>query len=271
MSQNNNSSAQKKSIPTSAIYLLFCISFVALAACSDGSTGISVASETPDAGCTIESAPKSHSVYFVLDVSGSMRLFLAELSNELQSFVESFPEYDAEGERIQLDFYVIAFVNDVKQFGGGRMTSVIALQDAFENAIAAGKDDYNLTVRSFNAEREENLLDAVGYISSLNSMSESHMVMIATDAPFVESPGSLNEGIQVQNTYQGILQLLRVMNAGVHAFTISDLDGLTRGYRKYEALTSLPGSSVHRLNSLTGASSKIRETLGLIARNASCQ
>lgn len=263
--------SEQTSILTYAANLLLCGSLVAMAACSDGATGISVASETPDAGCTIESAPKSHSVYFVLDVSGSMRLFLEELSNELQSFVESFPEYDADGERIQLDFYVIAFVNDVKQFGGGRMTSVIALQDAFENAIEAGKDDFNLTVRSFNAEREENLMDAIGYISSLNSMSESHTVMIATDAPFRESPELLNEGIQVQNTYEGVMQLLRTLNAGVHAFTASDLDGLTRGYRKYEALTSLPGSSVHRLNSLTGASSKIRETLGLIARNASCQ
>ena len=270
MSRSTKNSAPKF-IHAFVANLFLCASLLGMFACSDDAVGISVASETPDAGCTIESAPKSHSVYFVLDVSGSMRLFLEELSKELQTFVESFPEYDADGELIQLDFYVIAFVNDVKQFGGGRMTSVIALQDAFEQAIEAGKDDFNLTVRSFNAEREENLLDAIGYISNLNSMSESHTVMIATDAPFRESPASLNEGIQVQNTYEGIMELLRTLNAGVHAFTASDLDGLTRGYRKYEALTSLPGSSVHRLNSLTGASAKIRETLGVIARNASCQ
>ena len=252
--------------------LLVCVlaSLIALSGCKDG-TGISVASDSPDSGCARVTAPHSYTVYFILDVSGSMGLFLTGLSQELQTFVENFPEYDEEGERVRIDFYLFGFVNDIKQYGGGRMTSVIALQDAFEQAIEEGSTDYNLNVRSFNAEREENLLDAIGQIANIDSDAEAQMVMIATDAPFVEHPGLLNEGIQVQNTYAGIFELLNMREARVHAFTPRAMDGLTREYRNQDALTSLPGSSIHRLDSLTGAGTKIRETLGLIARNASCQ
>jgi hypothetical protein len=248
---------------------VFCAG-LALGGCKDG-TGISVATDSPDAGCARLVAPHSYTVYFVLDVSGSMGLFLKDLSRELQTFVENFPEYDEVGERVRIDFYVIGFVNDIKHFGGGRMTSVIALQDAFETAIAEGSTDYNLNVRSFNAEQAENLLDALAEISNIESSSEAQMVMIATDAPFVEYPSTLNEGIQVRSTYAGIRAQLEMMQARVHAFTPREMDGLTRTYNHQEPLTSLPGSSIHRLNALTGAGTKIRETLGLIARNASCQ
>jgi len=250
--------------------LILLVCALVLGACKDG-TGISVARESPDAGCNREEQPHTYTVYFVLDVSGSMGVFLTDLRRELQTFVENFPEFDEEGRRVQIDFYLIAFVNDIKHFGGGRMTSVIALQDAFESAIVEGSTDYNLNVRSFNAEQEENMLDALGEIFKLQSTSEAQMVILATDAPFTEHPNFLNEGIQVQHTYAGVLEQLSKMNARVHAFTNRDMNGITREYMHQPPLTSIPGSTVHRLNDLTGAGSRIRETLGLIARNASCQ
>jgi hypothetical protein len=264
------SETRRRRRPLGIILTLVLIALFAVSGCKDG-TGISVASDSPDSGCARVTPPHSYTIYFILDVSGSMGLFLTGLSRELQTFIENFPEYDDEGERVRIDFYVIGFVNDIKHFGGGRMTSAIALQDAFEQAIEEGSTDYNLNVRSFNAEREENLLDALGQISTIDSDSEAQMVMIATDAPFVEYPNLLNEGIQVQNTYAGILEMLTNMDARIHAFTPRAMDGITRTFMKQDALTSLPGSSIHRLDSLTGAGTKIRETLGLIARNASCQ
>lgn len=238
--------------------------------CKEG-TGITVATASPDAGCIRQEQPHSYTVYFVLDVSGSMSVFLTDLSRELQTFVENFPEFDDEGRRVEIDFYLIAFINDIKHFGGGRMTSVIALQDAFESAIDEGSTGYNLNVRSFNAEQEENMLDAISEIFKIQSSSEAQMLMLATDAPFVEYPAQLNEAIQVQTTYGGVLEQLSKRNVRVHAFTSRDMDGITREYMHQPPLTSLTGSTIHQLSSLTGVGGKIRETLGLIARNASCQ
>jgi hypothetical protein len=238
-------------------------------ACQDDTGPIVTVEEPPDAGCLRSEAPKTYEVYFIVDVSGSMGPFLTDLRNELVSFAGGFPELDADGHRVRVDYYVVAFVNDVKWFGG-RMTSVIALQSALDQAIERGQTNLNLNQNKINAEQAENTLDAIASVIDAEPTAEARLLMIAGDAPFVEAPAVLSDNIMVQSTYATIFADLQAINARVHAFVPDQLDGLSRSYGGMPALTSLPGSSVNTLRDLTGAGDRIRETLTGIAREAAC-
>ncbi|MCK6550189.1 hypothetical protein L6R52_30420 [Myxococcota bacterium] len=241
----------------------------AVASCADDTTPLVTIDEPPDAGCIRAAEPRSFEVYFVIDVSGSMGPFLTDLKSQLVTFASSFKELDPEGRPVRIDYYVVAFVNDVKWYGG-RMTSVIALQDAFEDAIARGQTNFNLNQNRFNAEPEENMLDALQEVIDSSPTAEAKLIMLAADAPFVESPAVLSDNIRVRSTYASIRAQLESMGARVHAFVPDQLDGLSRTYAGQPALTTLPGATVHSLRDLTGASEEIKRTLSFIARESSC-
>lgn len=239
-------------------------------ACSVEDIPLNPIEDPPEQLCIRNTRPGSFDIFFVLDVSGSMGPFLTELGNSLLTFANNFPEVDEDDRRIKINYYVIGFVNDVKVFGNGRMTTVIALQDAIEQAVIAGSSDYNLNVRTFNAETEENLLDAVAEAMKIEHTSEASLVLLATDAPFVENPASLNQGIFVQSKYADVLAGLEQMEARVHAFIAKDLAGITYEFNHQPPLTSLPGSTIQRFDNLNRAGDQIHETLAFIAKEASC-
>jgi hypothetical protein len=239
------------------------------AGCQDDGSPISTIDEIPDAGCARTAIPKTFQVYFVIDVSGSMAPFLMDLRNQLVSFVDGFPKLDSEGRPVRVDYYVIAFVNDVKQYGG-RMTSVIALQGALDEAIERGQTNLNLMQNKVNAEPEENTLDALAKVIEMEPSAEVRLVMIAGDATIPEAPAILSENIEVKSNYATILSELTRIEANIHAFVPDELDGLSRTFEGMPALTSLPGSTVNSLRDLTGANDRIRETLTKIASGASC-
>lgn len=249
-------------------FITLCALGALLAACED-TPPISVTPDPPDSGCAIAVEPRHFEVYFVVDVSGSMEPFLTGVKNELQAFASGFPEQDQMGRSVRVDYYLIAFVNDVKQFGG-RMSSPIALAQAIDDALAAGRGGNNLNSSDSNVDLEENLLDALALIPSLAGSPEVPLVMIATDAAFVERPSVLNAGIMVQNTYAEVRDQLLQRNARIHAFTKLPYPGLSTNYMGLPPLTAAPGSSVQSLDELTGASDRVREVLNQIARNASC-
>src|SRR5688572_7084910 len=154
-----------------------------LAACDDGSDGgLGNIEEPPKKECIRETAPRTYEIYFVLDVSTSMAPFLNDVKDELVALSFNFPEYDADGRRTQVDYYVVAFVNDYQWFpiGAERMTSHISVQAAFEDAIAAGSDGKNLTQDALNAETTENLLDAIASVLARGSEAEAKLMLIAT-------------------------------------------------------------------------------------------
>ncbi|MBI2373481.1 MAG: hypothetical protein HYV07_05725 [Deltaproteobacteria bacterium] len=245
------------------------LAFVFAGACGDdGGGGISLAEE-PKSECIRPEEPHTYEVFFVIDVSGSMSPFLRDVRGELVALADNLPEADADGRRVRVDYYLIAFVNDARMYGG-RMTSVVALQSAFDEAIEDGLTNYNLNVRTFNAEEEENLLDALTLALDTNPSAEAKLFFIAADAPFVEAPRVLSESIPVQSKYTDVMQRLGVVGARIHAFTEDQLDGLTRTFHQQPALTTLPGSTVHALEDLRGAREKIRGTLADIAARAAC-
>lgn len=241
--------------------------------CRDDSPGgLSVIEEPPKEECNREIAPRTYEIYFVIDVSGSMGPFLNDVKQELVALSANFPKYDADGRRTRVDYYVVAFVNDVKWFptGAERMTSHIHVQDAFEQAIAAGAAGKNLTQDAINAEAKENLLDAISEVLARNSEAEAKLMLIATDADFADRGDVLSTQIEVESSYASVLADLESQEFRVHAFTQSQLDGLTRTYRNMPPLTSVAGSSKHDLADLTGSRDQIRETLTEIAENADC-
>ena len=248
------------------------VSSLLFAACGDTGGSLGTIDEPPMKECIREAAPRTYEIYFVLDVSTSMAPFLNDVKDELVALSFNFPEYDADGRRTQVDYYVVAFVNDYLWFplGAERMTSHIAVQAAFEDAIAAGSSGQNLTQSSLNAETTENLLDAIASVLARESDAEAKLMLIATDATFAEMPAVLSSGIEVQSSYHGIKSELEAQGFRVHAFTQSDVDGLGRLYANQPPLTALPGSTVHDLSVLTGDRETVRQTLTDIAVNASC-
>jgi hypothetical protein len=244
----------------------------ALGCGDDTDGGLGVIEEPPQKECLRETAPRTYEIYFVLDVSGSMAPFLSSVSDELVALSLNFPEYDADGRRTRVDYYVVAFVNDVKWFpeGAERMTSHIQVQAAFEEAILAGSDGNNLIQSSINAETRENMLDAIASVLATSPGADAKLMLIATDADFGERPDVLSTNIEVQSTYGAIFADLEAAQFRVHAFTPSQLDGLTRTYRMMPPLTSLAGSTKHSLTDLTGSKERVRETLTEIASNAAC-
>jgi hypothetical protein len=243
---------------------------LALLAGCEGDPPISVVPPPPDAGCRLPEEPRHYEVFFAIDVSGSMELFLTDVRSELEGLAIGFPETDSMGRGVRVDYYVIGFVNDYKIFGNGRMSTPIALGAALDEAIVAGRDGNNLNSETPNVEVEENLLDALGQVRVLSGGTATKLVIIATDANFVEAPAVLNPAIQVQATYQQVYGDLASLGARVHAFTRSSISGLTAPYRDQPALTSLEGSSVSDIQDLTGARERVREKLNAIARDASC-
>jgi hypothetical protein len=239
--------------------------------CGD-TEGLGNIEEPPVKECMRETAPRTFEIYFVLDVSTSMAPFLNDVKNELVALSFNFPEYDEAGRRTQVDYYVVGFVNDFRWFPAGaeRMTSHIAVQAAFEEAIAAGSSGNNLTQSALNAETTENLLDAIASVLARESTAEAKLMLIATDATFAEAPQVLSNNIEVQSSYLGIKSELEAQGFRVHAFTQSDVDGLGRLYANQPPLTSLPGASTHDLATLTGDRDNVRRTLTDIATNAAC-
>jgi hypothetical protein len=244
-----------------------------LAACGDSNDGgLSNIEEPPEKECIRETAPRTFEIYFVLDVSTSMAPFLNDVKDELVALSLNFPEYDADGRRTRVDYYVVGFVNDYLWFppGAERMTSHIAVQAAFEDAIVAGSSGRNLTQEFLNAETTENLLDAIASVLARESAAEAKLMLIATDAAFAEAPAVLSNGIEVQSTYAPIKAELEAQGFRVHAFTQNGVDGLGRVYANQPALTTLPGSTVHDLSVLTEDRQAVRDTLVDIAVNAAC-
>ncbi len=241
-----------------------------MVACDDGGNVSVTPPQDRDAGCLRVEEPVSYDIYFVVDVSGSMAPFLTSVRNELIAFAQGFPEENAEGRRVRVDYHLIAFVNDVKAFGGGRMTSLIAVQAAFDEAIAAGASNYNLNTRTFNAEVQENTLDAIATAIALPSAAEARIVIFAGDAEFYEAPASLAENITVSNTYAGVRQGLSDSGIRIHAFTKRGMEGFFLPYAGQAPLTDLPGSKVYALEDLVGASTEVADTLFEIARDAAC-
>lgn len=241
------------------------------AACDDsgGNIGVTPPEET-DAGCLRAEEPVSYDIYFVVDVSGSMAPFLTSVRNELIAFAQGFPQENGEGRRVRVDYYLVAFVNDVKVFGNGRMTSLVAVQAAFDEAIAAGQTNYNLNTRTFNAEPEENTLDALNTAISLPSTADARIIIFAGDAEYFEAPASLAENISVENTYADVRQKLTDQEIRLHAFTKRGLHGFFLPYEGQAPLTDLPGSRVYALDELVGASTEVADTLFEIARDAAC-
>ncbi|MFO0725542.1 MAG: hypothetical protein U1E65_17290 [Myxococcota bacterium] len=246
------------------------VSALALA-CSDPSP-VAPTPEPVDAGCNLTEEPRHYEVFFVLDVSGSMAPFLRDVRAELEGLALGFPEIDHSGHSVRIDYYVVAFVNDYKVFGGGRMSSLLAIQAAFDDAIAAGATERNLNTDTANVEPEENLLDAMAEVPTLTTSQDSvKVVMVATDAEFVEAPSILNQGIQVQNTLSGIRDKMTAFNARVHVFTRTNIPGLDIPLHGVDPLSALPGGSVNRLDELAGARDRVHARLNEIARAAACQ
>lgn len=246
---------------------------LSLAGCASDDFGIVVARPPPDAGCDLKEAPQRYEVYFVIDVSGSMAPFNNALASTVQSFSRSFPERDANDNRVLVDYYVIAFVNDILWFPNNarRMTEPVAVQGAIEAAILRGADNTLLTRDLKNAETEENLLDALSEVVTNNPREDAQvLVLIATDAGFKEAPATLSGGVTVRSTYPQIMGDLEALGARIHAFTPDALDGLTRQYAGMPALTTLPGSGSYSLRDLESSAELIETTLLDIAQSATC-
>ncbi len=226
--------------------------------------------ETPV--CLREETPTTYEVYFAIDVSGSMGPFLTDVKNELVGFADSLPKFDDQGRSTQVQFFVIAFVNDVRWYPDNvrRLRQVSQVQAAFESAIADGEGNLNLNTATSNAETQENLLDALKAVVDNHPAADANLVLLATDAGFAEAPDELSGKVKVQSTYPAILSGLEAASVRVHAFARPGTDGLTRGYAGHPALTSLPGSTQHDITSLVGARAQIRETLTVIAESADC-
>ena len=243
------------------------------AGCEDSVPPLVTVRPPPDAGCQIESGPQRYEVYLVIDVSGSMTPFLEALGQQIQSFADAFPARDASGSRVLVDYYVIAFVNDVLWFPNNarRMTNPIAVQSAIRSAIEQASNNTLLTSSNKNAESDENLLDALAQaIDHEHIEGASILTLVATDASFRESGERLSGGVTVQTDYADVLASLEMLGAQVHAFTPDNLDGLTRQFEGQPSLTTLPGSGSYSLRDLEASGELIERTLQDIAQSAAC-
>lgn len=236
-------------------------------------TPIFVARPPPPETCDLKETPQRYEVYFVIDVSGSMRPFNAALAGAVQSFSRAFPDRDASDNRVLVDYYVIAFVNDVLFVPNNarRMTEPVAVQGAIETAIDLGADNTLLTSNLKNAESEENLLDALAEVIGNDPREDAELlVIIGTDAGFEEAPSTLSGGIQVRSNYTSIRADLESIGARVYTFTPDALDGLTRQYAGQPSLSSLPGSAAYSLREVAASADLIEQTLLEIAESAAC-
>jgi len=227
--------------------------------------------ETPDGGCNGPEEVRHFEVFLVLDVSGSMTPFIRNVKAELEGFAAGFPTQDKLGRGVRVDFFVVGFVNDFKVFGNGRLSSQLAVEAALDEAISAGGSNHNLTNGTDNAEPEENMLDALNQVPGLSSSTDAtKIVIIATDAAFVERPSILGPSFQVMNTFAEVRARLVALNPLVHSFTRGFQPGLNLPYHDVPALLDLPGSSNNELNEIEGVRDRVREKLNSIVQGAVC-
>lgn len=243
-----------------------------LLGCEDEAGTIVTVPPPPPETCVVGEIARSFDVYFVIDVSRSMARFLEDLADQLGNFALGFPTEDINEDRVIVNYYVVAFVNDVRlfPFNAERMTSHIAVGAAIRDAIAAADGNRNLNANTPNADADENLLDALGAVLDRSPSADSRMVLIATDEGFREAGEQLSGGITVTRTYEQVFQGLEDFEVRVHAFTQGALDGLTRPYLGQPPLTSIGEGGLFELSDLAGADDLLATTLEGIARDASC-
>ncbi len=265
---------QMRWITRGAAALTLSVGLSTAGGCADDTPAISVARPPPEPECVVDEVPQRYEIYFVIDVSGSMVPFLHNLASAVQSFSSSFPTRDVQDNRILVNYYVIAFVNDViwVPSNARRMTQPIAVQAAIETAITRGANNTLLTKDLKNAEPDENLLDALSEVIGNKPDNDAQvLVLVATDAGFREAPDVLSGNIPVNSNYASVLADLESIGAQIHAFTPDQLDGLTRQYAGQPALTTLAGSGSYSLRELESSAELIEQTLSDIALTATCK
>jgi hypothetical protein len=230
--------------------------------------------EVPDLGCQVSNA-RTFQVFFVVDVSNSVAAndVLNAFQEELVDFAFAFPEFDANENRVLVDYYVIGFVNDFAFFPPGtrRMTAPVAVSEALEQAQAFGQ-------MQDNTEVEENLLDALnavfgvafeeGMDGELIPVSDRILVIGTTDDDFVDQGEILTPNIEVQTSYTELSERIdRVSDVmSVFMFTPGDIEGIDRNFRLQ------PPLSVERfdLEAITGGSGSVGRILSQVAVDAAC-
>ena len=250
------------------------------AGCADDPPFIAPVPPAADAGCVVGEVARTFDVYFVVDVSGSMNTFLlgpdgsgsGGLADRLGTFALGFPTRDQNDDRVVVNYYVVAFVNDVKLFpvGAERMTSHIAVAAALREAIQAATPERNLNNSTPNADSDENLLDALGAVIDRAPSADTTLVLAATDAEFRERGETLSGGITVQRTYDEVVEGIRELGIRVHAFVPGPVDGLSRPYRGQVALPDINEGLVFSLDELTGDPEALDAILRQLASDASC-
>lgn len=213
--------------------------FIGLAACSDDDGGLVQAIPPPTNDRCTQSIPRTFQVYFVVNVSGSMNEYLAPLAEQLEAFVNGFPAVDVNGDRLLVDYYVVAFVNDVVFFpeGAPRMTSEIAVAQAIDDALERASGNRNLN-GSDNSEATENMLDAIDAALDNGTDADRVLFLIATQDQFAEQGELLLPSFTVQNSYADIsARLDEVRQKGlVYAFTNGEVEGIDRNFRLREPI-----------------------------------
>lgn len=209
-------------------------------ACGDETVIVPNIQPPEEERCT-QSIPRTFQVYFIVNVSGSMNEFLEPLADELESFVEGFPDVDINGDRLLVDYYVVAFVNDYAFFpeGAPRMTSSIAVAQAIDDALARAEGNRNLD-GSDNSEATENMLDAIDAALDNGTDADRVLFLIATQDPFAAEGETLLPDFTVQNSFADISARLDEIrqNGLVYAFTDGDVEGIDRNFRLQEPLNT---------------------------------
>lgn len=249
---------------------------LASAGCSDEGPTLVVRPPTPDAGCTVSNV-RSFEVYFVVDVSGSMREFLNDVQEQLFQFAQSFPELDSNENRVFVDYYVLGFVNDYAFFprGAERMTSPLAVRGAIGQAIDAAADGTNVNDGSLNNDQSpqagetgpENLLDALAQVYGRTPASDQVLVVLATDADFVDQGDVLTPNIEVMTPFEAVKEGLADIDAKVYAFTDGEVDGIDKSFRTRPAMEV---TELFNLLELAEDSNAVGRILTQIAVEAAC-
>lgn len=208
------------------------------AGCGDEAIIVPTIDPPEQQGCT-QSIPRTFQVYFVVNVSGSMDRYLESLADELETFVAGFPDVDVNGDRLLVDYYVVAFVNDYAFFPAGapRMTSSIAVAQAIDDALERARNDRNMD-GSNNGEPTENMLDALDAALDNGTDADRVLFLIATQDPFAAQGDRLLPNFTVQNSFADIkARLEEVQDKGlVFAFTNGEVEGIDRNFELQEPL-----------------------------------
>lgn len=245
--------------------------------CDDDGPGLVVQPPAPDTGCTV-SILRSFEVYFVIDVSQSMEEFLGAVQEQLFQFANSFPERDANENRVFVDYYVLAFVNDWAFFprGAARMTSPLAVRDAIGQAIRVTSDGSNLNDDSLNIDQPEqqgetgpeNLLDALAQVYARTPASDRVLVVVATDADFKDQGDTLTPNIRVETSFEDAKTGLAGIDARVYAFTDGEVEGFDRNF---EGRAPFEVEELFDLTDLADDSNTVGQILSQIAVESACE